>query len=234
MIPFLKPHIESNAAAVAFLHAGDTSAAISTLKTTLQSVRFSQTFSTWKAGCSSFPTSDKKEDTLPNYPRLLRTPQLPTVRSVPVRCAEARDNHFSFYCKAFVIEETCDNQVDVGTLVFVLLYNLALAMHTLCVDGKRQDLVQIVLQQYRHSLMVLDDCCNTPTQGNLAFVQLAAVNNIGFIFSQHQYVLQSQEAMEWMHSMIHSVWEIVPDEDDAFFTVSMCMNLASFANAPAA
>ena len=107
-------------------------------------------------------------------------------------------------------------------------------MHTLCVDGKRPDLVQTVLQQYRHALMVLDDCCDVQAQNKLAIAQLAAVNNVGFIFSQHQYVSQSHEAMQWMQALVNARWNTIPEEDDAFFTVSLCMNLASFASAPAA
>lgn len=232
MNPTLKPHIESNTEAVAYLHAGNTHAAMALLKATLQRVRLQQA-SSWKPGSSSFRTRSQAVAS-PADARHSGVLQPSTIRSVPIRCAKARDNHFSFYCKAFTIEETCDMQADINTLVFVLLYNLAIAMHTLCVDGKRPGLVQTVLHQYRHALMVLDECCDTQAQNMLAIAQMAAVNNVGFIFSQHQYVAQSQEAMQWMQALVNARWNTIPEEDDAFFTLSLCMDLASFAGAPAA
>ena len=234
MNPSLKYHIESNAAAVALLRDGNTCAAISALKATLKNVRSYQAAWTREAGGSSF-LSNHAQSALPNNQSLTRALQTPIVKSVPILCTTARENHFDFFGKAFVIDDTTDKQVDFGTLALVLIYNIAIAMHTLCVDGGRPDHTQTVLQQYRNCLMIMEECCgDSDRECNLAVIQLAAVNNIGYIFSQHQYVLQSQEAMKWMHELLNALWRFVPVEDDAFFTVSMCMDLASFTRAPAA
>lgn len=220
----LQPFIVSNSTAVAMLQHGEAGQAIATLKSSLEKLR-------------------SQPDILQE--RVIRgNDQSSMIRSVPIlsprKLASKDESHFAFFPNAFLIAHDRE-ELDVELIVSVLLYNLALSSHLVCLNAESREvglLVNMTRQHYKTAMSLLLDSWDELVNGDQYLLLLATMNNLGYISSQNQYLQESQDMLSLSLDVIACApAEMCPKVEEAlgfFYTHLYCVDLSSFRSAPAA